>query len=193
MLGVNVGIGVPGRRRGGFRPPPGNVVVNWRGTGGTVGVLGAGGVAPTGMTLQSVAGVTLEILSFRQYRGITLTTLKISGVPSLLAGATLFGGPNVAGNYDGLTTTFGFFHRIVAGSLVNFGAGDAGYTARAFNGGGPVSTPLATPEVNRVDHAILAGAGSTNLRPQLRYTHPDTVRNIDLTLEFGGFTQIVPV
>lgn len=119
MLGVNVGIGVPGRRRGGFRPPPGNRVVNWRGEGGSSGVPGTPptGWSPTGSIIDGIA-FTRTIIPYKNGFAQRLTVVGTGGGAAPL---TIVQSPLISDEapYDGESWEWGLDMRLAAGDWTN--------------------------------------------------------------------------
>lgn len=134
-----------------------NVLTNPRFEGGTraVGVIGSGGVYPTGVTFTG-AGVTQEILSFGTYLGAPSMVLRLSAA-SAVNFVINFAGTITAPSGEFVTSS-GFIW-VSGGLMANI---STSFFSQSGGGGSQVTVPqLTTTPAMLVTHRTSAGAAFT--------------------------------
>lgn len=99
-----------------------NVVPNPRAEGGTPGVIGAGGVEPTGWSLTGINGITANFLGAVNVNGFPGARVRHSGTSTASATnvAVRWLQPGVAAASAGQTWVSTTTYRLVAGDMANF-------------------------------------------------------------------------
>jgi hypothetical protein len=100
-----------------IEPQSTDSLTNPRCEGGTVGVVGAGGVLPTGMAFTTAAGLSVEVVALAPVNGVDAVTLRFFGTASATGMVFSFCGTTAVAAVNGQSWVGQFFSRIDAATL----------------------------------------------------------------------------
>lgn len=144
-----------------FAGARGNAFTNPRFEGATPGVLGSGGVMPTGYGVFG-SGIATEVIGVGTWRGAPALTLRFTSAsaPSFFV-LSMPGGPTTVIGDNVITSYWGF---VVAGSLAGITSSRVGNTA---GGTSSLTTPQISATPNRLTNVRVAT--STSIGSGLRF------------------------
>jgi len=118
-----------------------NRLLNNRNDGAVVGVLGSGGVLPTGMTVTGIAATSVEVLSVALKNGRPNTRLRINGTPTgtVFISTSAFNAGIAAAS--GQTWSYSVYYQRVGGSGANITSLDLRIAESDASNGNSVSYP----------------------------------------------------
>jgi len=111
-----------------------NRLLNNRGDGAVVGVLGSGGVLPADMLISGIAAGSIEVLTLAPKNGRPNTKVRINGTPTGNVNIN-FAGSQVIPAVAGQVWTSSVWSQMTAGSSTNLNSINLSTTTHAANGG----------------------------------------------------------
>jgi len=165
-----------------------NRLRNNRGDGAVVGVLGSGGVLPTGMTISGIAAGSVEVASIAAKNGRPNTRLRINGTPTGDI-EVRFGDFQDFPALAGQTWTGSVWAQMTAGSMANFTEARTAITtfttAGAFvNGGTTNFQSTIGDDLRRSTTLLLSGGTIAFARTLIQLTW--TSGAVDITLDISA-------
>jgi hypothetical protein len=159
-----------------------NLVANPRQDGAALGMLGAGGSAPTGYVV-TAPGLSIEFLGFASYDGVPCGRYRFSGTPSATTGISF--SPEPLTGASGLPYAYGGWVGAVGGSNANLSS-TAALRLGAQSFGRFLLSYSQLQTVQRWAQVLTLTEGSS-VHPLFRWVHNNTTDPVDITLAFGWF------
>jgi hypothetical protein len=152
----------------------------------TPGVIGAGGVLPTGWNLDALSGMTQTVVGTGVEGGLTYLEIRVSGAATGTIGIVA---DVWRGNYISTAVCSSFYARLTAGSWSNVAVSANAYLAGAgaiSNGYAAIVPTSAALNTQRFSAVATAGASGASDRTALSFAVSGAV---DFTVRVAGFQQ----